>query len=260
MTTAVIEQLSHDWWKSGIEWGDTVLLHSNISRTLRRMKDLGAKPSVEAILDSFLHAVGPKGTLLLPLFNFEFTQGTPFNIASSQSSMGALTEVARKRQGAVRSGHPIYSFAALGARSDAFAITNDSGYGGDSPFGILHRMDGKVASLDLPDQNSMTFYHYVEEAMSVPYRYHKRFHGSYTGWDGVTSERSFGLFVRDIERGVRTAVDPMGERLWSLGLYQGQRPKQGSGLRTIRAVSLFDATKNVIESGGAEGTLYRIEL
>ena len=29
-------------------------------------------------IDSFLEALGPGGTLLLPLFNFDFTRGMPF--------------------------------------------------------------------------------------------------------------------------------------------------------------------------------------
>ncbi|MGA9075436.1 MAG: hypothetical protein WB368_15075, partial [Candidatus Sulfotelmatobacter sp.] len=52
---------------------------------------------------------------------------------------------------------------------------NFSGDGADSPFGILHKEGGKIAVLDLPDQQSMTFHHYVEESLSVDYRFHKRF-------------------------------------------------------------------------------------
>src|SRR5262245_31554345 len=80
--------------------------------------------------------------------------------------------------GAVRTGHPIYSFAAIGKRADEFrGVRNFSGYGEDSPFGVLHHADGRMAVLDLPDNDSMTFYHYVEESCSAPYRYHKRFAG-----------------------------------------------------------------------------------
>jgi len=159
----------------------------------------------------------------------------------------------------VRTGHPIYSFAVIGARAREFkGVVNFSGYGADSPFGLLYRGGGKIAILDLPDQNSVTFYHFVEENLEVPYRYHKTFTGSYTDAEGRSDERTFGLFVRDLDKGVETHVDPMGEYLWQAGLYEGCRPGEGNGLRTIKAALLFDATANVIKSGKAEEMLYRI--
>lgn len=57
---------------------------------------------VETILDSFLHTLGENGTLLLPLFNFDFCGGAPFVIRTTPSHMGALTEAGRVRLGAVR--------------------------------------------------------------------------------------------------------------------------------------------------------------
>lgn len=255
-----IALLSEQWRHAGVESGDTLLLHSSAGRTLRRLKSLGFAPNPHTLLDSFLHCLGDDGTLLLPLFNFDFTNGTPFDIRSTPSQMGALTEAARQRPECVRTGHPIYSFAVLGRQRERFrSMDNFSGYGADSPFAILHREYGKIAVLDLPDQNSMTFYHYVEEALAVEYRFHKSFPGQYTDANGDTSTRNYGIFVRDVERGVVTHVDPMGEILWNEGLYSGERPGVGSGLRVIEAARLFDAVKAVIEQGNAKGLLYDIQ-
>ncbi|MFB9985603.1 AAC(3) family N-acetyltransferase [Mesorhizobium kowhaii] len=252
--------LADGWRSSGLENRDVVLIHSSARRTLGRLKAAGVSPSTEIILRSFLESVGLEGTLVFPLFNFDFTTGLPFDIRSSPSKMGALTEAARLHPGAVRTGHPIYSFVAIGKRAAEFeGITNFSGYGPDSPFAVLREMDGKIASLDLPDQHSMTFYHYVEEICAVPYRYHKAFTGPYTDAAGVTESRTFGLFVRNIEEGVKTYVDPMGEELWNSSLYSGSRPNEGTGLRVISARVMFDATESVITSGRAHGMLYRKE-
>jgi aminoglycoside 3-N-acetyltransferase len=159
-------------------------------------------------------------------------------------------------EAAIRSGHPIYSFAAIGAHAEAFDVDNFSGYGEDSPFGILRRLDGKIAVLDLEDQNSMTFYHHIEEMHEVPYRFHKTFTGNYTDREGKTSERTYGLFVRRLEQGVLTHVNPMGEILWQKGLYHGERPKQGIGLRTISARAMYEEVSKVIREGRALGLLY----
>jgi len=124
---------------------------------------------------------------------------------------------------------------------------------------MLRDLDGKVAILDLSDLHSMTFYHHVEEMHRVPYRYHKTFTADYVNWNGERGERTFGLFVRDTDLGVKTHVDPMGEILWEKRLYTGDRPHQGAGMRVIRSRLLYDAVSEVITEGRAEGLLYRIE-
>ena len=258
MAPNIFEELVKSWRSSGIEDGDMVLLHSSTTRLFRRLMRQKQRPEPEAVLETFLAAVGDGGTLLLPLFNFDFADGVPFDISSTPSQMGTLTEVARNHRGVVRTGHPIYSFAVLGAQTALFdGLENFSGYGADSPFGILHKNHGKVAILDLADQDSMTFYHYVEEYENVPYRHHKSFKASYTDAAGQQIDREFGLFVRNLDEAVETYVNPMGENLWDAGLYQGCRPGEGNGLRTIAATSLFAATSDVIRRGKAEGLLFK---
>ena len=252
-----IKQLSENWAKCGVNSGDTLLVHSNIKRTLVNARRKGIQLTPDDILNSFLDCLGSSGTLILPLFNFDFPTKKHFDVRNTPSQMGALTEVARKRTDAVRTGHPIYSFAVIGRQKDKFdGLVNESGYGENSPFGLLHKLDGKIASLDLEDQNSMTFYHYVEETMLVDYRYFKTFSGTYVDSHGYETEREFKLFVRDIERNVRTHVNPAGEMLWRAGMYCGDRPKESSGLRTIEASSMFGFVANLIKEGRAEGNLF----
>ncbi len=260
MAGTIEAQLVAEWNAAGILPGDTVLIHSSIKRTLKRLLKAGFSVSADSALLSFREAVGPSGTLLFPLFNFDFTKGTPFDKRNTPSHMGALTEAARRAPDAVRTGHPIYSFAVLGAKSSCFRdVENFSAYGADSPFALLREMDGKIAVLDLPDQDSMTFYHHVEEMNEVPYRFHKVFEGDYIDLDGNTSRRRFGLFVRNLEMGVETDVDRMGELLWQQGLYSGERHGVGSGLRVISARAMFDAVSEVIRTGRAKDFLYSIK-
>lgn len=254
-----VSEAARAWRDCGIEPGDSLLLHSDSLRWSVMRRRAGQPWSPEALLDSLLEAVGPEGTLLLPLFNFDFAAGRPFDIRSTPSHMGALTEAARRHPGAVRTGHPIYSFAALGARAGTLrGLDNFSGYGADSPFAVLRDWDGKVAALDISDQACMTYHHHVEEMCEAPWRYHKVFEGDYTDADGQTRRRRYGLYVRDLSARVETWVEPMGERLWAQGLWQGCRPGQGAGLRWVRARALFDEVAGVIRRGEARNLLYRI--
>ena len=252
----VIDQLAAGWQRCGVQEGGVLLVHSSLRRTL----GMHSKLSAEDILHSLLVAVGPDGTLLLPAFNFDFNKGVPFDIAKTPSHMGGLTEVARARPDACRSGHPVYSFIALGKHSHAFgAINNKSGYGADSPFALLRKLDGQIGVLDLPDQKSMTFYHHVEEMHGVPYRYHKSFEGMYRNASGKEDMRKYSIFVRNIEEGVLTHVDPAGEEMWAAGLYAGDRPGEATGFRIIGANAMFDFVSKIISDGRAENILFKRE-
>lgn len=254
-----MESLQQRWASAGLSAGDTVLIHSNIKRTLMEYRRNQINLTPIDILSSFLDVIGPNGTLLLPLFNFGFAQGIPFDIRNSASDMGALTECGRLYPGAVRTGHPIYSFAVIGAQAEVFyGLDNLSGYSEQSPFGLLKQMNGKIGVLDLPDQHSMTFYHHVEEVKQVDYRYYKSFTGAYTDEQGITNQKTYQLYVRNLERGVKTDVNPAGELMWKAGLYQGFRPKESAGLRLIKAQEMFSFVADLIDSGSALGSLYSI--
>lgn len=258
-TYFVSNVLSGYWGHSGLEQGDTVLIHSSMKRTLRHLMSLGAKPEPGLIVDSLLEQIGDSGTLLLPLFNFDFPEEKYFSINDTPSQMGVITEFARKNYLGVRTGHPIYSFYAIGANAEEFSwIDNKSGYGIDSPFARLRQLGGKIGIVDLDDQNSMTSYHHVEEMLSVDYRYYKDFSGEYVDSSSMKSERTYSLFVRDSSRGVTTDVNRMGEILWNEGLYKGFKVGIRNGLRTIDAQELFDRVSIEILEGRALETLYSI--
>ena len=248
------------WAESGLQRGDIVLFHSSMARTFRYLFSKGVKPDPRLVIDSILDEVGPEGTVLFPLFNFDFSATGEFSMLSTPSQIGVITEFSRVNYEGYRTGHPIYSFYAIGALCEEFKdLNNRSGYGPDSPFAKLLELDGKIASVDLDDQHSMTMYHFVEEKMGVDYRYFKTFLGTYEDLNAVVSSEEYILYVRDLERGVVSNLNRMGEILWSEGLYIGNRPGVGNGLRTIQAESLVSRTTKEIIEGRAIQTLFSIE-
>lgn len=258
-TSQVVTNLTRLWQTHGVSNGDTLLLHTSVSRTMRAIRDETSEFKLEHLLQSFIEAVGQDGTLLLPLFNFGFAAGDVFDYRSTPSHMGALTEVARHDTRFARTQHPLYSFAVMGRHADDFTrLSNVGALSDDGPFGLLRRLDGKIGVLDLEDQDSMTIYHHIEEVVGVDYRYHKWFSGEYVDADGVKESRRYSLFVWDERRDVRTDVNRAGELLWNLGCYRGDRPGVDSGLRIIRAKEMFDVIRDVIVRGDAAQYLYSI--
>lgn len=86
----------------GLSPGDRVVVHSSL-----RAVGLDA----DELIDELLAAVGPRGLVAMPTFTYDNATFAP----DSPGRTGALTEVFRRRPEALRSLHPTYSIAALGA-------------------------------------------------------------------------------------------------------------------------------------------------
>ena len=255
--SSVQNELSQRWERSGITSGDVFLLHSDIRRLLTEFKKKRIKLDTSIIINSFLNVIGVNGTMLMPLFNFtDFIENKFFSIKNSKSMMGILTERFRVDYEILRTKHPVYSFAVIGKDANKFKKDNFSAYGEESPFQVLKELNGKIAILDLSEQKSMTFYHHIEELNDVEWRYHKIFEGNYEDLENKKSKQKYSIFVRDLDKGIITHVNPAGELLWSEGLYQGSRPNAGSGLRVVNANQMFEFISKLIIQKKALGILY----
>jgi len=261
MEKKIVTLLAEHWHTCGVEQGDILLVHSNITKLLFIIyKKYGFKATPQTIYDSLLYALGDEGTLVLPLFNFDFPQTKFFDIRNTPSQMGVLTEMGRNDPKSVRTGHPIYSFSIVGKQATEFKnIDNYSGYGADSPFAKILELDGKIAIIGLTDQETMTSYHFIEEQTLVDYRYFKEFNGTYINNKGESTEKVYALYVRDLDRGVTTNLNRMMEYLWQNGFYKGERPEEGYGMRTIKMRDLYNQTEKIIRDGKAIDYLYSIQ-
>ena len=105
----------------GLRAGDALLFHSSL-------KSFGyVQEGADAVIDGAIEAVGASGTVVVPTFvqkvNGESatyrTRLDAWNIHSSPSDVGYITEVFRQRPNAVRSDHCCDSLSAIGAEAKA---------------------------------------------------------------------------------------------------------------------------------------------
>jgi len=213
-----LESLTSGFRDLGVQTGDTLLVHSSY-------KSLGpVDGGPQTVIDALLAALGPDGTLIMPSFNFDFNKGKPWDVRSAPSQMGILTEFVRKDPRAKRVFHPIYSFAIIGKHAEMLgSLRYKSSYERNSVFGKLRDLDGKIMVIGLSYNNSMTFFHHIEQMESVDYRFLKQFTGEVTDWDGTTKVDTFEMLVRDIDKGVKTMVDPMGELMEKAGVIKSKK-------------------------------------
>lgn len=207
------EDLVEGFRKLGVEEGDTLLVHNSY----KAFGGVDGGPQI--VINALETALGPDGTLIMPTFNFDFTKGQPWDVRSTPSQMGVLTELVRVDPRAKRVFHPIYSFAVIGKHAEMLGnLRYKSSYERNSVFGKLRELDGKIMVIGLSYTNSMTFFHHIEQMEGVDYRFLKHFTGEVTDENGNTYTDTFEMLVRDIDKGVVTEVNPMGELMEKAGI------------------------------------------
>jgi aminoglycoside 3-N-acetyltransferase len=207
------DQLVADFRALGVEAGDVLLVHSSY----KSLGDVEGGP--QTVVHALLDVLGPDGTLIMPTFNFDFTKGVPWDVRKTPSKMGILTEIVRTNPRSKRVFHPFYSFAILGKHAEMLGnLRYKSSYERNSVFGKLRDLDGKIMIIGLSYNNSMTFFHHIEQMEGVNYRFLKQFTGEVTDENGHTYTDTFEMLVRDIDKGVLTRVDPMGALMEQAGI------------------------------------------
>ncbi|MFF2963763.1 aminoglycoside N(3)-acetyltransferase [Streptomyces sp. NPDC057963] len=173
----------------GVEHSGVLLVHAS-------MRAVGAvSGGVGAVVAALRDALGRRGTLVVPAFTPENSDTSPhyldrvrgltdrareavrasmppFDAATSPApSMGRLAEAVRLTEGAVRSGHPQTSFAALGplARELMARHRPDCHLGEDSPLARLYDLRAQVLLLGT-GFGTCTAFHLGEYRVPAPPR------------------------------------------------------------------------------------------
>ena len=214
------DKLVEGFRELGVQEGDTLLVHSSY-KSFGEVE--GGPQTVIRALEAAL-STDAEGTLIMPTFNFDFNMGVPWDVRTTPSKMGVLTELVRVDPRSKRVFHPFYSFAILGKHAEMLgSLRYKSSYERNSVFGKLRDLDGKVMVIGLSYTNSMTFFHHIEQMEGVDYRFLKQFTGEVTDWDSRTYTDTFEMLVRDIDKGVITEVNPMGELMEKAGVIKSAK-------------------------------------
>jgi len=194
--SAVTETLMSLGWRKG----DIAFVHSD-AMIVAHFPPMPKEQRLDALIAAMEAALGSEGTLVMPTFTYSFTKGECFDVLSTPSKVGMLTERFRTRAGVCRSADPIFSIAAKGPRAEELcALPVKECFGAESVFAALHRMNAHLTCVGCSLNQGGTFVHYVERAHGVNYRYDKTFPGNVIMPDGKSSTRSVVYYVRDLTR------------------------------------------------------------
>lgn len=134
---------------AGLPKGAVMMLHSSYIS----LGEVEGGP--EAVLDALQEALGPKGTLVLPVF----------------AKLGVLTELVKQRPGAVISPCPLGTVCAVGPKAKEIVKDHwkaDTVHGWNTPFGWMAKNGAYICLLGC-DEDRNTFLHFIEAVNKLPY-------------------------------------------------------------------------------------------
>lgn len=197
----------------GVKKGDILYVASDITRLMYWVSHLYGDvydEYMDGLVNALQDVVGIEGTLLFPVFTWDFCRGKGYSIKKTKGEVGAFNNwILRKRSDFRRTQHPMYSFMVWGKDADLLqGMTNRDAWGEDSPFAYLWEYGAKTLMIDVVPGKCFTFMHYVERHLNVPWRYMKEFVGDYMDEQGKTEKRIYSMFVRDLDIESKQVTDP----------------------------------------------------
>ena len=182
-----VATLAKDFGACGLSAGQTVLVHSSLSK-------LGwVSGGPVAVIEALLRVLGPAGTLLMPAHSADNSEPSAwrnppvpeswwpviratmpaFDPAKTPTrGMGRVAELFRTWPGVKRSVHPTASFTALGPQAAFITEEQDleDALGEASPLGKLYEVDGYVLLLGVGHGNN-TSLHLAETRAGISKTY-----------------------------------------------------------------------------------------
>ena len=220
------QQILERLQRVGVRDGDGVLVHSALQFFGRPQGGIGI------YLDALREAVGlnrpsPTGTIAVPVFNFSFAKGDDYDPALAPAEqMGAFSEFVRQQPGALRTTHPMQSFALIGEHAAELAeLDTLSAFDDGSAVDRMLQMGFKLLLLGA-DVQAASVLHYSEQRVGVPYRYWKDFSGRVrrgAAWHPA----KYRMYVRDLEIDARLEIYDVEKELRQWGQWQAVRLHYG---------------------------------
>ena len=159
-----------------ISKSDLVMLHVD-SAVCAQYNIEGNKKKVDFFCNELIDYFKSKGTIIVPTFTYSFTHKKNYDPKNSKSKVGYFSEIFRKKKDVLRTAHPIFSVAVTGKlKKKIINCSIRDCFGKNTFFDFFYKNNGKVICIGC-DLDRITFIHYLEQKLMVPYRYFKFFDG-----------------------------------------------------------------------------------
>jgi aminoglycoside 3-N-acetyltransferase len=206
----------------GVKAGDGLLIHSALQFFGR------PEGGIEIYLSALEKVLGPEGTIVVPTFNFTFAGGEDYDPEAAPSvGMGAFSEYIRQQPQALRTTHPMQSFAVIGKwAAELAACDTPSAFDDGSAVDRILEYDFKLLLLGA-DIQAAAILHYSEQRAEVPYRHWKNFTGRIKKGD-QWEEHTYRMFVRDMDIDAQLVIYAIQDVLEQNGQWSSKKLNYGT--------------------------------
>lgn len=210
-----------------VKRGDIIDVGSDLLSLMLRFRELNEKFDANQLLDALKGAVGEEGTVLIRTFNWDFCHGVPFHYRTTPSQVGSLGNVALKRPDFKRTKHALYSWCVWGKEQEYLTeIDPPDSFSDDSIFAFLEDHNADLLRIGSTHVSCLTSLHRSEQRAKIPERFIKYFTGQYTGSDDICMEKTYSMFVRNLDYNFRGREEVMTANMQKKGVisqyhYQG---------------------------------------
>jgi len=181
--------------RANIKKNDTVFFHGN-SMALFQIKGEDAVAKTNIFWNTLIQFLDKDGTIILPTFTYSLGRKKIYNHTRSKSNVGQFSEDFRKHFSETRSMDPIFSVCAYGSKKDEVSkVKYKNSFGKGSIFDFILKKNIKIICLGC-ELEVVTFLHYVEQVLKVPYRNFKNFKTYYIIQDKKLSQQSVKFYCR----------------------------------------------------------------
>ncbi len=176
----------------------TLLFNLAVGQNIKNKSDRDA--AIGEFVDVFQEIVTAQGTLMFPVFSWDWCRGNGFDYRKTKGEVGTLSNwILKNRTDFIRTRHPIYSFMVWGKDAEYLkTLDNQDAWSHASPFYYLQINHAKQLLFNIEAYQGLTFGHYLEQEVAVPYRHTKYFFGVYTDETGIKEKRMYSMYVRDM--------------------------------------------------------------
>lgn len=154
---------------------EMIMVHSSFDQFLPMFNG-----TAKDLLSCLLEVCGPERTLVMPSFvmggrNYDaasYYHNRPFNVRTTPSEMGLVSELLRRTPGALRSLHATASICALGPLAKELTAGHHltkKGLTPDSPFGLMCRRPTAILGLGVEYFRCLSHVHTATQAMGDEY-------------------------------------------------------------------------------------------
>lgn len=159
---------------------DNLFLHTNIAGITQYLRS--KNKSCNLFFKLLKKKIGANGSIIIPTYNYNFAKTGTFDFKNCKSDVGYFTNYLLKKNLSKRTLDPIFSHLLFGKKfinkKSFFNKINTNAFGNDSIFKFLENNKFKIICFCCsPDR--ITYLHYIEQQLKIPYRYKKIFKGNF---------------------------------------------------------------------------------